>query len=513
MVRIINAFRGESPIGNVLTQLGQQLFGDQAGASINREQAYALQRSNVETDNLAREFAEGRGGTLSPTAQAMLISSGIDPNYLGRVGALGAATQFGARDPRTTNWSAGLGEYGNTAEAFDLDLAENARQANQTDGTQRYNIDTDAATTLTTNAADNDAAFARQNALPYTMLGPDGMPIVSTNAGAIGGRAIVSDSEFKGTVAQNAYGSPEGIAGLDTPTQDYIGVGGGAETPRNYLTPTNERGTAVMRNGVLIDVVTGEPLPQGTQTFTSGVQAPNVEGLSPSAIGQTDRMQIELGLMNLLGTDLVGLVDGMDDRQFGAAGGILEVGRGLITTASNIVGLFGGEFNAGTVREAVGARIAEPQPPGMEITITPDVFDLMFDPRGSELQTLAGLFIYQAASAIANQEGRGLSNDDVIRITKSIGSPYSWGMDRTTYANKLRTALQTARNRIDYVRRLRGEEAVDWEAGGDPATPAGTGATPAPAATTEGGLPAGWTQRPDGTMVTPDGIEIRVGNP
>jgi hypothetical protein len=512
MVRIINAFRGESPIGNVLTQLGQQLFGDQAGASINREQAYALQRSNVETDNLAARTAATGGaqmGAADPINQAMMIAAGYDPSDYANMALMGAANQFGFDDPRTTNAQLGAGiGAGSTATGFNRTLAENARQANQTDATQRYNVDTDATTTIATNDA-RIAEDARQFGLtPYSFRGPDGMPIIGTNTTAIGERPILSNTDVQGTLAQNAI-EGAGIGALPAADQRYIGADANeaALTPRNYLTPTGEKGTAVILDGVLIDVATREPLPQGTQTFTSGVQATTVDGLSASAIGQTDRMQLELGLMNLMGTDLIDLVAGMDPRQFGAAGSLMEMGRGLITTASNIAGLLGSEFNAGTVREAVGGRMAAPQPPGMEITVTPDVFDLMFDPSGSELQTMAGLFIYQAASAIANQEGRGLSNEDVQRITKSIGSPYSWGMDQATYANKLRTALNIAQRRIDYVRRVRGLEPVDWAAGGDPATPGGTGA---PATTTEGGLPAGWTLRPDGVIVTDTGVTIEV---
>lgn len=255
MVQLINAFRGESPIGAVLTRLGQTMFGDQAGAQLNREQALAAQRQNTETANLMRMTAEGGLETLSPLGQAMLIGSGYDPNDLGRIGAMGAATQFGARDPRTTNWSAGMGEYGDTAEAFDLDLAETARNNDLQSGDRRYGTDVGAQTSITNNELDNTTTRRGQD-LTYRSN------IYGTDVGA---QTSIANNELDNTTARR---------GQDlTHKADIYGTDVGART--DLLMNAGDNAAAQTRQDTL-------PLPaigaDGLPVFTT---QGNTGGFSP----------------------------------------------------------------------------------------------------------------------------------------------------------------------------------------------------------------------------------------
>ena len=73
-----------------------QLFGDQAGAALTREQVTAAQRGNVETANLMRNVSQNGGVQAlgsDPITQAMLIGSGYDPQDFSRIGLMGAVTE------------------------------------------------------------------------------------------------------------------------------------------------------------------------------------------------------------------------------------------------------------------------------------------------------------------------------------------------------------------------------------------------------------------------------------
>src|SRR5690606_19293162 len=99
MVKIFQTPSGPDPIGSVLRNLGQRLWGDQTGNALRAEQLYALQRGNTEMDNLMRHIANNGGMQMlgaDPILQATAIGAGYDPRQLAQFGLMGAATQFGA---------------------------------------------------------------------------------------------------------------------------------------------------------------------------------------------------------------------------------------------------------------------------------------------------------------------------------------------------------------------------------------------------------------------------------
>jgi hypothetical protein len=486
MVRIINAFRGESPIGNVLTQLGQQLFGDQAGASITREQAYALQRGNAETDNLMARTAAGGGAQLNaadPITQAMMIGAGYDPSDYANMALMGAANQFGFDNPRTTNAQLGAGiAAGSTATGFNRTLAETARNNNLQSGDRRYGVDVGAATTLTANDADNAAALARQNALPYSFVGPDGVPIIGTQSTAVGERPIISNTDVQGTLAQNAI-MGEGIGALDEPTQAYLGINAASTRPGtswNYITPS---GQVFITNDTAYAAGTdaqGRPLPpDGTR---GELQATDMGGLAPAAKSDLDKMEFALYRLDNTATQLLGAIDAADPRSFGLAGAVADLGRGAVTAVANLAGLLGvEEFSATALRQRLATAPQDPNDP-----VQPGTWDLLFNPAATELQTLGGIFLWQAAAALAGQGGRELSNADMTRVIEQFGSPTSWGTDQVRYREKIVSLQNYARDQLALIQTYRANQG---------APPQGAAAPPAPTTTT-GTL----TPNPDGTL-------------
>ena len=498
MVRVINPYATERPIGQMIAQIGQQMFGDQAGAQLAREQAYAASRANAETDNLMRWAATGQNlNNLSPEAAAMLLGSGYDPNDLGRIGSLYASTNLGPRAPETTGWLTGLGEYRNTPEAFDLD------QANQ----------------RSMNDADNAAALARQNALPFEALDAEGNPALTTQGNLAGYTPILTQAEAAGTeflrmfptltpeqqltgidaapsldrvragVATNVLGTEGGLGAADPNTQAFIGADvatGGAQTPRTYLTPNGEVGTTF--DG-LHDAMTGEVLPQGTIPYNSTLQATDTGGLAPSARGRMDELEFSYVQLDDLATQLLTAIDQTDPRNFGLSGAIANTARGAVAAISNVAGLVGIEgLDANTLRQQVTTMPTDPNDP-----VQPGTWDLIFSPAATELQTLGGIFLWRAASALAGQGGRELSNADMTRVINQFGSPTSWGTDQVNYRQKIAAIQSYVRTQIDLIRGLRDREPINWTGGGNAINPAGS---PAPIVAPAPNL----TPNPDGTF-------------
>ncbi len=509
MVRVINPYATERPIGQMIAQIGQQLFGDQAGAQLAREQAYAASRANAETDNLMRWAATGQNlNNLSPEAAAMLIGSGYDPNDLGRIGSLYASTNLGPRAPETTGWLTGLGEYRNTPEAFDLDLAEVARANDMASADRRYGVD------------QNVAEDARQFNMTPTEALVNGQPAFVPRSGAFdaGVAPVLSETDVLGTelqrlfptltpeqqrtavgaapsldqvragVATEALGTEAGLGGLDPNTQAFVGadVNEGARTPRTYLTPNGEVGTTF--DG-LHDAMTGEVLPQGTIPYNSTLQATDTGGLAPSARGRMDELEFSYVQLDDLATQLLTAIDQTDPRNFGLSGAIANTARGAVAAISNVAGLVGIEgLDANTLRQQVTTMPTDPNDP-----VQPGTWDLIFSPAATELQTLGGIFLWRAASALAGQGGRELSNADMTRVINQFGSPTSWGTDQVNYRQKIAAIQSYVRTQIDLIRGLRDREPINWTGGGNAINPAGS---PAPIVAPAPNL----TPNPDGTF-------------
>lgn len=480
MVKVISAFRGGSPLGDTLAQLGQQMFGDQATGAINRAKQRALERQNVETENYMRRVAEGGGMQAlgsDPVTQAMIIGAGYDPGNAAQLGLMGAANQYGAADQRTQNWQVGAGQpYTNTAGAFETRMAEDRRNNDQQSTDRRYGVDT-------ANAREQD----QWSNTPMPVLDQNGRPVyaprwqLAPTAVATDGvdgmdpqtllpsqfSPILSDAERKGVLAGANFGH---MGDLPAAEQSYLGADGASRTPRNWLAPDGSKGITL--DG-LTDSATRRPIPPGSQIYGTQIQDTADNVLSPRAKGQIDQGLLELGTFDIMGRRLREVASNADPRLFGASGRLIDFGRGVATLASNLyatIGVSDAEGAKQWMLQDIQNEIARQKANG-QVTLDPSVLNLLFSPDSAELELLAGLYVYQAAKAIANQEGRGLSNEDVQRFTSYIGSPQDWSMDKTRYLQKLNAVDNLTRKLVDYFRQARGLPPLPSQDAGGEAAP------------------------------------------
>lgn len=447
MVRVINPYATERPIGAMLANLGQQLFGDQAGAQLTREQAYAAQRANTEMDNMMRRVAtEGGVQALGsdPITQAMLIGAGYSPEDFARIGLMGAATGEGARSAAATNWTVGAGlPYNYTAEAFDLDLAEVARNNDLQSADRRYGVDQDV------------AEDARQFNMTPTEALVNGQPAFVPRSGAFdaGVAPVLSETDVLGTelqrlfptltpeqqrtavgaapsldqvragVATEALGTEAGLGGLDPNTQAFVGAdpSAGGGTPRNYIDPD---GTVHITYDGITDAQTGTPLAPGGQLVSTSLQGGAADiGLTNAGLTDNQADVISAEKFNAIVDMALPLTE--DPTLFGPVGFIRSKAQELIATVNAVVGAVAPETPV--FDQVTGEQT------GTIASLIPE----MFDPRLSEVETLWGVLLYQGASALAGQENRSVSDQDVRAMRGILGSPMALFSSNTSMRAKL----------------------------------------------------------------------------
>lgn len=422
MPKIIQAFTpGRDPLANMLTRLGQQMFGDKTGSALRGEQLYALQRKNTEIDALGKMIAEVGASALAgdPTAQARLFSSGVKPGNFADLSLLDAATRHGAADSRTQNAQVGAGQsYRNTAGAHGAELDVTRRGQDIASSDRRYDTDQ--------TIAESQRQF---NEKPMPVLGPDARPIFEHQNKLVGSdrQPILSETEVKGTIAGSRFDDMDDMS----PAQKaYLGADGSSKsgTPRNYRSPDGR--TYITYDGVT-DAQTGQPLPTG------GYMA-NVEGGAE-----------ETGLTNSVNTDLQSDV-ASGDRFMRVSNKLLE-----LTNDPTLFGLLGnvrakgqeaaqmvGALNAlfaddGGVAAAMQEARADLNAQGLGALI-PEIYN----PDLPRVQMLGGLMLYLGASALAGQENRSVSDKDIAMMKRIMGDPHGMFESHISIAEKIKLAQE-----------------------------------------------------------------------
>ncbi|BAQ16108.1 hypothetical protein [Methyloceanibacter caenitepidi] len=384
MPQIINAFRGTSPIAETIRSLSGTLLGspgDQTSDALKREQLYAAQRENVETDNYGRQIAEGGADTAwrSPVAQAMLFASGRN------AGSTQGA--FNANQSRmAAQHAASLAESRRASEAA---LTENARQFNQT---------------------------------PLEAL-QNGAPVFVPRAGAFeeGVSPVLSDAERKGTLAGQNFGS---FNKLPIEEQTYLGADPSAAKPGatwNYIADgksylTNDQAAA---RGVDLN---GNPLPAGGYKGT-------VEGAAGD-VGVTGKAKIDNDLLtSRTNTDIaVNAIDGLSAKlqtpDAGAAIGVLGQGARLFNDVRAQIEAAGAMFNEPSADVVIGN-------PESQAALDQGMNALLGDPETQSRLRQLGIDssilrsnIQDLAYIIAKAQGGPadkLSENDVARAVATIG--------------------------------------------------------------------------------------------
>lgn len=277
-------------------------------------------------------------------------------------------------------------------------------------------------------------------------MGPDGKPVFTNRAGLADGNAtgvqpMVSETDARGS-AFRALSAPSqaqavgptkdevagSVAAEDAPTMStserraFVGaepkIDGRA--PMNYVVPGADGN--VMAQGRTLDgrtdATTGEPLPQNAQIVKR-----EATGTADDVITKNQRGNLELEVVGY--EDFKGLLDQArqvgqsDPTLFGTTGNIRRLAQGMTSQMANI-GLLSGdaETDMNAAYQDAYARMASN---GVDMTLFGP-----YDPNLDDITKLSTLLTYGAASVLAGQEGRSVSDRDVKVFRQVVGDPASW---------------------------------------------------------------------------------------
>lgn len=413
MVKIVNPFRGTDPIAQTLSQLGQNMFGDTAGSAKKKEELYAAQRANTETDNLMGLF--GQGGAFSslksPVGQAMALGAGLKGGDMGDYALMDAGLNFGASDQRTQNAQVASGQsYDNTANAVGAKLAEVARNNDIQSTDRRYGV---------------DQSIGQQryefNNKPVPALDAAGKPAFAPQSGVFDGFSpILSDTEAKGTFARNNFGT---MGALPTAEQNYLGsdsATGSRSAPKNYVGPGGQR--FITYDGVT-NAQDGSQLPVGG--YIAGVQGGADEALGANGLTlqgtntDQDTVRAANGYFDM-SSQLRGLAQ-TNPESFGLLGSARGTLQELAQMVPAVGAMFGGQDIDKFSKEIIQDLSVNPNAQGM-------LSDLLntYDGNLPTVQTLGVLLQYQVASALLGQNARNLSDKDLAQVNKLFPNPQDW---------------------------------------------------------------------------------------
>jgi hypothetical protein len=462
-----NPYNFQSPIGAALKNFSSTLarMPSEAQQILIAEHALKAKRENENVVGVGDVFNKyGTPAFDRNMAMNLAIRAGLDPARLAGYERYATANRYGVDDPRTTNAYVGAGgAYSGTKPAFDVTLAEHKRASQAT-------------------LAENQRQFDEK---PYTVGGPMG-PVVSTQRDAVGQPAVEDIGKVKGDFARRAVNNPRGIAGLNPTEQHFIGAQPTQpSTPRNYLDPQGKK--YVTYDG-RTDAQTGQPLPPGGSMFS--VQGtPNESGLRPNVQGRLQETGIELQKFNGLLDHTLKLAQ-QSPSNFGVAGMIKGAAQDAGVIAQNLAEGLGYKGLQDAVEGAKQKAIAS----GVSPESLPGLFT--FDPTLPSLHTAADLLTYQAASALAGQSGRSVSDRDIKIFRDIVGDPRDWSGNQQKFLAKLgqiKQILDINQNVVD--QNLRG--------GGAPsaaAPPAAPGATPPVPQAPGAPQVERWERGPDGQL-------------
>lgn len=466
MPKILSSFSGPDPIAQTISSLGRQLFGgDRTAAALNNEKLYAAQRENAERDNLmARIAAKGAQNVgADPITQAILLGSGMDPSQFAELGRMGAATGFGAADPRTADWQVAAGQaYSSTAPAFntsmaetrranDLDSADKRYAVDKNDDLQRFQWGTPSATDVLKDSTARyglgledatkrygiDTTAATERSKPFEALDATGRPVLVPTSEAANGsyQPVLSDTDRRGTLLGQNF---DNLDTLNPQQQEVLGArvtGDKAGQIKNYIFPgPNGRSDVMLTTNGVSDLY-GNPLPPGGYVGT-------VQG-GATEVGVTNAVATDLQsdvIANKKFEQLVGI--GMDLTKdptlFGAQGRVRSLAQEVAAGVGGISAVLGSnveEARATLAQDLAGTGIDA-------MSILPE----LYDPNLPKVDTVWGLLVYQGAAALAGQEGRSVSDADVKNMRQILGEPKSIFTSAQAMQSKLQTAVEIVRN-------------------------------------------------------------------
>lgn len=436
-----NPYAYTSPIGDALGNLAKTLMSgpSEADRIAAAEKALALKQTRESTRSVADMFANwGRPGFNRNAAVSEAIIAGLKPEMLSENERYLAANQYGAAAPQTDAAARGAGgAYSSTAQAFNID------QGN-----------------AMTRAANEVAEKKRQFDMTPQQALVNGAPafVPQSKAFETGTAPIISETEQKGTQLGKAWGA---LGELPPAEQRVLGADAkpASTTPRNYVSPDGKN--HITYDGIT-DAANGAPLPAGG--YIANAQGPAKDvGLNTSVVTGLQKGDIANQNLGKLLDFTEKQINDAPDVNFGASGLAKDVVQNVAIAVTNVAtGL-----NLKKPQEALAALQKQAAAAGVDQSIVSGAFD----PKIGALNTTYGLLVYATASALAGQNGRDLSNADVIHAKDMVGDPLSLFSNKPTLLSKLAT-IRTLLN-IQ-------QSTIDQNLGKTPAGPTQTTNQPAP---------------------------------
>lgn len=249
---------------------------------------------------------------------------------------------------------------------------------------------------------------------------------------------------------------------------------------------------------------TGQPLPPGGAIVNPQGSATDV-GMRPNVQAGLENAEIQRGRFRSLLQQTRAIAE-RDPTLFGLPGQIRRVGQEGLQLASGLAQVFG----ANSVQEATTSAARAAQNAG----VSPQLVSQLFDPNLPALNAASNLLVYQAAAALAGQEGRGVTDRDITRFMNIAGDPASLFESQQSYLTRLATMEAILEGQVRSDSDVMGRRGVPTPGapvsaapplGGAPQAVPQPAAPAAPAAT--GGAPVR-VNTPEEAMALPSGTQF-----
>lgn len=178
----------------------------------------------------------------------------------------------------------------------------------------------------------------------------------------------------------------------------------------------------------------------GSYITTADGTTVSIDGGQPPKIDPTKTVTGDLQKQQISSAKMRGLIDFTrelamkDEMNFGVPGMV----KGVVQDSTSLLQGIGQSLGYDNPSDAINAAQQEMGASGID----PSLLSGIFDPNLPALQTASDLLVFQAASALAAQTGRGLSDKDVKYFKKIVGSPQDLFSNQERYIAKLNTIEQ-----------------------------------------------------------------------
>lgn len=453
-------------------------------------------KNNAETQKLIDAKARvdaavaGVGDLDNPNFNALkaaAVAGDVDAQKgLGNLLLLYHANKDGAGAQSTQNAQVGAGQsFGNTA------ASDNARNA-----TTRYGVD----------AAERTKMAIDANA-PATILVPNEddpnappVPTIARRADSYGKPASVQIGEQQGALATKVYPNllnDKTAENVPDAALKAVNAQPSRDNVYNYIVK-NDDGTITQGrslDGGKTDAVSNKPLPANAQLLSPSNAGGAGSMLPPGGLDQSQANKLipqRDALRQVIG--LSQTLRGMAEKSpelVGPTGNMIRGTQDVVDLGNSISSTFG---DPKQFQDAYAKAVQDMQARGVKVPAI-----MTNDPRASAMVKLNTILTYQAASALAGQQGRSMSDQDFDAAQKMVGTPDSWMHGPTNYINGLKTIEDYATGQMNTIdQQLKARNIAPAGVTPQPSAPA------APAQADPRAAVPGARQAPDGNYYVPD---------